>query len=264
MGAPPAADGDDGFYVLDRRTYVPTILTQGPWDPGAQHGGPVSGLLATLVESTPSLVPMQVARLTVDLLRPVPLAPLDVERQVVREGKRIQVVDVQLLSGSDLVARASALRIRIGDDTAAIAPAPGPVVPGPDHATAPEWSSPYVPGFRRAIELRVAAVPGGGSVLWVRLGVPIVVGARASAVATLAVAADFTSLQGSGEVARRCAAINGDVNLHVLRAPRGPWVGLSGATAFSSTGTGLSSTVLCDLDGQVGAASCVQVVDPRT
>ena len=256
-------DAGDAFYLPDRRSFVPTILTQGPWDPGAQHGGPVAGLLATIVEATPSLVPMRLVRLTVDLLRPVPLAPLDVERQVVREGKRIQAIDVALLSGTDLVARASALRMREGDDVSEGAALAAPALPAPDDATPAEWASPYVPGFRRAVDLRVAVTADGRPAMWVHLGVPVVAGTTTSPVAALAVAADFTSLSGSGEAGRAYSAINGDVNLHVLRAPVGGWVALLGSTGFSATGTGMSTATLADVDGVVGAASCVQVVDRR-
>ena len=262
MGGPLTADSD-GFYVVDKRTFVPTILTQGPWDPGAQHGGPVAGLLATVVEGTPSLVPMRLVRLTVDLLRPVPLAPLDAARQVVREGKRIQVVDVQLMAGADLVARASALRMRVGDDVTDAAPPPPMRLPGPDDADEPEWASPYVPGFRRAVDMRVA-MADSARVMWMRVTVPILAGHPMTPLATLAVAADFTSMSGSGELARGFAAINGDINLHVLREPVGEWVAVDGRTSFSPTGTGMSTSSLYDTSGQVGAASCVQVVDARS
>ena len=40
---------------------------------------------------------MRVARLTVDLLRPVPVATLDIETEVVREGRKIQLLQVRLL-----------------------------------------------------------------------------------------------------------------------------------------------------------------------
>jgi hypothetical protein len=206
---------------------------------------------------------MQLVRLTVDLLRPVPLTPLDFERQVVREGKRIQVVDVQLLSGTDIVARASALRIRHGSDVTAGSPPPALGIPGPDDAVDPQWDTAYVPGFRRAVDMRVAPSGGDGShVMWMRINVPVLAGHPASPTATLAVVSDFTSLAGSGELARGYRAINGDINLHVLRPPDGDWVALQGRTSFSPLGTGQSSSVLSDLRGQVASASCVQVVDP--
>ena len=52
-------------------TWLPTDLARGPWDPGALHGGPVAALLARAAE--PLLEPLQPVRLTVELLRPVPM-----------------------------------------------------------------------------------------------------------------------------------------------------------------------------------------------
>jgi hypothetical protein len=39
-----------------------------------------------------------VARLTVDLMRPVPVAPLTLAVEVLREGKKIQLVSARLLA----------------------------------------------------------------------------------------------------------------------------------------------------------------------
>ncbi len=56
---------------------------------------------------------MRIARLTVDLMRPVPVAPLTIETEIVREGRKIQLVNARLLAGGNEVVRASALRIRV-------------------------------------------------------------------------------------------------------------------------------------------------------
>lgn len=255
----------DAFYVVDRRSFVPTLLTQGPWDPGAQHGGPVAGLLATVVDATPSRIPLQIVRLTVDLLRPVPLEPLDVERQVVREGRRIQAVEVLLLCGTDLVARCSALRVRIGDDVAAAAPAAQLRIAGPEHAVDHQSSAAYRPAIRQAVDVRVvpAVRPGEAEVLWIDVKVPVLAGHPTGAVPRLAVAADFTSLAGARGAMRTCVPINGDLNLHILRPPQGQWIGLRGRTAFSDHGTGISVADVFDLDGLVGSTSCAQVVERR-
>ncbi len=49
--------------------------TPAPWDPAFQHGGPVAALMARAVESELGHG-FHVARLTVDFLRPVPIAAL--------------------------------------------------------------------------------------------------------------------------------------------------------------------------------------------
>jgi hypothetical protein len=106
--------GPDALFVRRGDEYVATELTQGPWSPEHQHGGPVCALLATVVERVPSVVPMRCGRLTVDLMRTVPVAPLCARAEVVREGKRVQLVEAALEHNGVEVARASALRVRVG------------------------------------------------------------------------------------------------------------------------------------------------------
>jgi len=110
----------DALFVPDGDAYVATHLTQGPWNPAHQHGGPVSALLAHVVEQVPTLVPMRCGRLSVDLMRTVPVARLGATVRVVREGKRVQLVEAELVHEGVAVARASALRVRTTDSSDAL------------------------------------------------------------------------------------------------------------------------------------------------
>lgn len=84
---------EPALFLRDGDDYVGTILIQGGWDPGQANGAMVLALLGHCLEDVPSLVPMTVSRFTADLQRPVPLGTrLRVERTVLREGKKIQVV----------------------------------------------------------------------------------------------------------------------------------------------------------------------------
>ena len=59
---------------------------------------------------------LQPARLTVDLLRPVALAdPVRVDTNVERDGRRIRLVDAAMRQNDTVVARASALFLRRGE-----------------------------------------------------------------------------------------------------------------------------------------------------
>jgi hypothetical protein len=77
----------EALFVRDRidpHRIHPTELTRGPWSPDAQHGGPPAALLAAAAEAHDDEAaprggensPMFVARLTVELMRPVPLTAL--------------------------------------------------------------------------------------------------------------------------------------------------------------------------------------------
>src|SRR5262249_7819053 len=95
------------LYFPEEGRFVPTELCRGPWSPTAQHGGPPSALLGRLIEQFENGEEMQVARLTVDLLRPVPLKPLSVRVGWVRPGHKVQLVEAVLSAGEIEVARAT-------------------------------------------------------------------------------------------------------------------------------------------------------------
>ena len=117
----------EALYVRDGDGFVGTILTQGGWDPQGANGGTVLALLGQCLEEVPSLVPMGVSRITADLVRPVPLGRrLHVTHSILREGKKIQVVLLQLLVQADsipciaTIARdAAGGKLNVNADTAA-------------------------------------------------------------------------------------------------------------------------------------------------
>src|SRR4051812_26798035 len=99
------------FYVPDGGYFVSSELTRGPWDPGFQHAGPPAALIARELErATPD--GWFIGRITYEVLRPVPIAPLRVEVEVVRPGRSVEMVAATLLdrSGEALV-RATAWRL---------------------------------------------------------------------------------------------------------------------------------------------------------
>ena len=73
--------------------------TRGPWDPGAQHAGPPAALIGREIERLGGGrmgggegAPAQVGRITYEILRAVPIARLRVEAEVVRPGRRVELV----------------------------------------------------------------------------------------------------------------------------------------------------------------------------
>src|SRR3954465_5653982 len=101
------------FFHVERDTFLPTLLCQGPWDPGSAHGGPPSALLARAIEHHEPDDSLVGARVILDLVRPVPLAPLRITTTTMRPGRRVQLVEATMTAadGTELV-RARALRIR--------------------------------------------------------------------------------------------------------------------------------------------------------
>lgn len=121
----------EACFSMDGDSYVPGPMARGPW--GAAMGGQVvGGLLGWGIERDGIDPGLQPARLTVDLLRPVLLEPVQIRTSVVREGRRIKLVDAAMVQGDKVVARASALFLRRGehpDVRVWSAPAPMPSLP---------------------------------------------------------------------------------------------------------------------------------------
>src|ERR671917_2545250 len=83
----------DAFFEPDGERFAATALTRGPWDPRHQHAGPPAALLGRAIERLPAERAMRVARVTLEILRPIPIAPLTVSAAVTRPGRSVELVD---------------------------------------------------------------------------------------------------------------------------------------------------------------------------
>ncbi len=261
---------DAALFLPDGDGFVATDLTQGPWSREHQHGGSVSALLAHAVERVETLVPMRVGRLTVDLMRPVPVARLTTTARVVREGKRVQLLEAALLHDGTEVARASALRVRTGSSAEALDHPrrpfvrPVPRLPEPGKESLLATAGLPVPGYLRAVEMdKVVGGIGTGTpaVTWFNLTVPVVAGVPVSPFVRLAALADFSSGTGNFLEIGRWSSINADITLHVLREPVGEWIAVDATAHVGGDGIGHSVAVLHDVEGVVGSGTTVQIVD---
>jgi hypothetical protein len=255
----------DALYHRDRKWLVPSAITAGPWSSGAQHGGPVAALLARTAESVPTDVPMQVVRLTVELLRPVPIQPLLAAATVVRNGRRVQIVDTRLSVDDKDVAWARALRIRSAPvDIPPPEPAPSLADPLPDALPhqRPAMNVPYA----GAVDLRF--ISGGWAELgpvrmWSRLVIPVVAGEEPSAMQRTAAAADFGN--GVSRVLEFSTHlfINADLTVALSRAPIGEWIGFDVVSRLSPDGYGQAESQIFDSFGPAGRAVQSLFVEER-
>jgi len=270
MSAPITSGEEPALFLPDGDRFIPTVLTQGPWRHDLQFGGAAAALLTCVVERVPTLAPMQVARLTVDLLRPVPIAPLRVTPRVVREGKRIQVVETLLHHDDVEVARCVALRLRVGDLGGLELPAGAPASAPPGVRAEPGrhvYRNGNVPGIGRAVEFRLPDEGSGAFAgpTWVRLLVPLLAGAErdggGSAVARMALVADFASGFGHPVTSVPLTGINADISLHVVRPPYDEWLCLAGTGWTSQAGIGQAQATISDTAGVAATATLSRLVD---
>ncbi len=267
--------GVDAMYAIEGDRLVPSDLVQGPWDPTTCHGGPVAGLLARAIEHVETPDPMRVARLTIDLLRPVPIQPVEVRTTIVRAGRQIHVADATMWHGDRLVSRASGVLVRcdraVQVDADKNERAVGPPPPDRHHESRSEFelidSGDFTPpGFIRAIELRRVAgslnagVPAVG---WARLTKPLVAGEELTPLQRLACIGDFSSGIANYVDFFVYTTPNADLSYHLVRHPVGEWIGIDAATVMSPDGIGQSRARLFDETGYLGQADASMVVAPR-
>jgi hypothetical protein len=246
-------------FEVDGDVAVPTDLARGPWSPHAQHGGAPSALLAGQLEgfeAGPATFP---ARYTLELMRPVPLTPLRIERRTIRPGKKVQLAQGSLFAGDVEVVRATLLRLREQPVDFTTEPVGGehqPMpAPGAAETFAGDWTSGA--GFWQAVEMsRVQGEWGapGPAGMWLRLAVPIVAGEEPTPFQRVAAAGDFGNGVAAAFDRTRYSCINPDLTITLHRLPTTEWVGLDSATFPERTGMGVAESVLHDEVGRIGRA----------
>jgi Thioesterase-like superfamily len=258
----------DALYEsLGDGLYRPSDLTRGPWDPGAQHGGAPAALLAGLLERADPGADMRMARITYELLRPVPLADLRAEARVVRPGRRVQLVRAQLSADDQVVVSALALRLRRGQGPSAGGERGAP--PGPEKARAERF--PHEDQTQRSfagVANDIRFVEGhysepGPALAWLSLRTPVVAGEPVSGVQRAAAAADFGNGVSAALDWNTYAFINPDLTLYLERDPEGEWIALDAVTRLASDGTGTAESVMSDRAGRIGRAVQGLLVQPR-
>src|SRR5260370_27109172 len=141
----------DAIYRVDDNRVVTSPSAAGPWDPRMQHGSAPAALVVWAAEAIATPVPMHIARVTIDLMRPVPVAPLTVRSEVLREGRKIQLCAIKLFAGDVAVVSATVLKIKTQTLELPAGVADQPVeLPGPDHARAGRVAlshSPFLTGI---------------------------------------------------------------------------------------------------------------------
>lgn len=244
------------------------MFTRGPWDPGLLHGGAVGALMAELGQERLEH-DLQPVRLTVDLMKPVPLRPMTWSSEVLRTGRRLQVVEVSLRFDGALVAKATLVALRpvsfAADDlNPPLAPPPddhdtGAGLPGGDGGV-----ESFVGGGQEFRFLPQTDI--GSGVAWFRLRLPVFDdGREPSPLARAAAAADV----GGAVSARRGGAVpatsfvNADISIHLARPPAGEWIRLASTSRWESSGIGWVDAGLADATGSFGSANQALVLERR-
>jgi hypothetical protein len=268
---PPPEEPLAFYQPVGPGQFVATSATAGPWSPDAQHGGPPAALLARELELFDSDQTKRLARVAIDILRPVPIGKLTVRTAMLRPGRRIGLLEAVMECDGQEVAHARGWRIARSAVPAASAsePADGPMaVPADDDPVEPRapdfplWNS---GGYLASIEWRFLDGFGHSrpSPAWTRPTKPLIAGEEPTAMSRALLVADSGSGVGSVLDPARFLFINVDLTLVLPRDPLGDWILLQPATSIGPDGTGLTTTVLSDAAGPFGTAMQTLLIAPR-
>ncbi len=250
------------YTVVSSRTVRASELTRGPWNPQHQHAGPPIAMVCRAIEAAAREHGLtHIGRLTANLLRPVPIAELEIEVTTDYAGRNAAHYSARLLGEGKELARFTALAQR--EQELALPETmdghPLPQAPQPPTESTPQ-RMPFESGLRGYADLVENRVASGRffrsrCAAWFRLQRPLVEGEEPSGYQRVAVAAD----SGNGTSAvldfARYTFVNSDLTVNLLRRPIGEWVCLDARTLLAPNGCGLAESQLFDETGLIGRAT---------
>jgi hypothetical protein len=255
----------DSFFTVetsgDGDWFVPTDFARGPWDVDACHGGPPAALLARAVER--ALPDFSLARLTVELVRPVPMAGFSIRTEIVKAGRATGATRALIVDGDGGV-RAIATGMHLARSPIPLFPATldnsGLVTPRLADAEPGEFPIARIshdrPGFVRSVATRYPDGDGTGTgttTVWMRT-VAMLPDEEPSPFQRICPLADCGNAFSRHAEPDQVRFINTDLTIALHRDPSGEWMGSRVWSHWQPSGIGLADALLFDDDGPVGRA----------
>jgi hypothetical protein len=260
----------EGFFQVDGDDLIPTEISASPWGP-VLHGRLIGGLTARAVEQARAQDPELIcARLTIDMFRSAPLAPMRVSVRPIRAGRRIAVLEVTVEQEKGPIGQGKAVLLRRSEQpegTFRQTPAwasPAPEQLGPPRSPAGGKGLSRT-GYRFAAPWQSWTVAGPSGPLsdgiWIRDVYPLIAGEELTPLERLGMAADLASPQ-TNSSDRGLPFINADYTLYLGREPQGEYLGIQPYGHISERGVGVGEAVAHDVAGPLGFIATTVVANP--
>ncbi|MEL6977190.1 MAG: thioesterase family protein [Pseudomonadota bacterium] len=254
------------FSERDDGSFVALDPARGPWSANHCHAGPVAALVARALERAVGPAKM-LTRLSLDLIRPAPMAGLRVETSVTRDARTVATASASLIGADGKVcATASSLHLA----PSAIGPAPSAAVETPDLSAAAPGAFPIqsaahgLKGFGNFIEILFPPGEDGGpgpTTLWMRTP-PLLAEETPSPFQRLCPLADCGNATARNGEIDAWSFVNADLSIHMHRPPEGEWLASRAISHWWDSGIGLSQAELSDARGPVATALQSLVIRP--
>ena len=255
------------FFTRSGDDLLPADLACSLWSKNQMHGVALSGALARALESQVAelgRVDLRPARYTVDLFRPAAMELCHLTTHVVREGRRLCLVDATLEQNGEPVARASALFLKVTEPVTGEVWEPTGAPSAPPLELAPPTEEIRVPLFASdgVWDESFGAHQNGGHKMTWQVGVPVVPDEAPSPFVVAASVADATSMVtnwgGNG-----VEHINTDITMVLARLPVGREVGLSATDRISHDGIAVGTAVVFDRAGRIGTTVVSSIANAK-
>lgn len=251
------------YFTVAGTDFVPASHARSWWAATMLHGRLLGGLLARAIERDHVDGDLHPARLTVDMFRNAPIAPVRIDATRLRDGRRIRVVEATAYVGDGPVARASAVLLRQTEQPDGDIPAT-PAWDAPDPEFLPSDGSRFPPkvwrftGTNDPIRHWTAS---GRRRTWLRETCLLVADEPLTPLVRAALAADSSSPLTHAS-ATGLDFINADYTLYLGRLPVGDTIGLESGGHTSAQGVAVGHCTMHDAKGPIGYCMTAAVANP--
>lgn len=268
---PAAADQvalPEAFYhPVGEDEFETTVATESPWDESMQHGGPPAALMVRAAERARPDESMQIARVSVDMLGGIPQGRIRTEAEVVRPGRRVELIEARLWAGDRLAVRAAVWRIRVdrGLTRGLAEPALADTLPDEQPPWRFEGLNPTW-GYGRAIEWRFLTGGHdhtGAADVWTRVRIPLVAGETLTPAERLLIVADSINGISVRLPIQHWLSIPPALSVTVQRLPSDEWMRFKASTLIGPDGIGIARGQVEDHGGFVAEVAQPLLLQPR-
>ena len=234
-------------------SFAPTPRAGGAWSAEDYHFSPVGGLLVYCLEAAREN-DLRLARVSFDILGRLPFADVDVEVEVLRPGRTIELSQATATIAGRTVITARAWYLA-ESDTADVAGTDDAPLPPPEECPERALDELWPGGYIGQLEARQARpLRAGRGATWITSPARVVAGEERSTVADYVARIDTANGIAMRQSPEEWAFPNVDLTVHLFREPAGAWTGLDTSVDWGPTGLGVTSSVLHDVSGPVGRA----------
>jgi Thioesterase-like superfamily len=249
--------------VTDRRTFLtrldadilmPTPSAVGPWGPTTVSGLVMTGLVGYAAEQAAGNADFVGTRLTIDMVRMAVMSELRIETTLLRDGRRLRMVDVTITQEGRNVAHGRAVFTRRAEappGSVWAAPVTMPLAPAPEDT--PRFGpKPYVgPTAQPAGSFDPWRDTTQEKYVWYDFDAQLVEGEVTSPFVRAAAVADVANPLGNWG-SEGLQYVNSDVTLLLSRLPQGTMIGMAARDRQEADGVSVGTAVMFDAVGPIG------------